>query len=213
MRRNVKVLMNDTIMANGKEAHKQQRAKLGMAFGTAKAIKQLRDEERNAVKAEDILDELSQAQHEVGVATTNLPTQSELHQQIKSSLPLPKYNIDAESPEEVYDLDSIVTQEELNSIPIKDLFSEGTSMEGVQNWLPYNRSDFVNNKVLQITTTPGKKDRKKARLFVYLSFLMAYFCKVKDRDLRSREKLAIALKDPSVAILQGLSDRYTDGNV
>ncbi|CAO3644950.1 unnamed protein product [Cunninghamella blakesleeana] len=213
MRRNVKVLMNDTVMANGIEAHKQQRAKLGMTFGTAKAIKQLRDEERNAVKAEDILDELSQAQHEVGMATTNLPTQSELRQQIKTSLPIPKHNMDAESPEDVYDLDSIVTQEELNSIPIKDLFNEGNSMEGVQNWLPYNRSEYVNNKVLQIITSPGKKDRKKARLFVYLSFLMAYYCKVKNHDLKSREKLAIALKDPSVAILQGLSNRFTDNNV
>ncbi|KAI9306500.1 RNA polymerase I associated factor, A49-like protein [Cunninghamella echinulata] len=212
MRRNVKVLMNDTVMSNNKEAHKEQRAKLGMAFGTAKAIKQLRDEERNAVQADDILDELSQAQHEIGLATSNLPTQSELKQQLKTGLPIPKYNIDATSPEDVYDLDSIVTQEELNSIPIKELLNE-ESMEGVQNWLPYSRSNFVNNKVLQIITTPGKKDRKRARLLVYLSFLMAYYCKIKDRDLKSREKLVVALKDPSAAILQGLSNRYTDGNV
>ncbi|ORZ13612.1 RNA polymerase I associated factor, A49-like protein [Absidia repens] len=211
MRRNVKALANmDTEVINNK-SFKLQRANLGMSFGTAKAKQQLRDEERNMVKAEDILDELSDVQREVGVNTANLPTQTYLRDQVKGSLPLPKYNIDAEAPEDVYDLDSIVTPDELNSIDVKEILKED-SLEGVQNLLPFSRSHFINTKIMQIINSTGKKDRHRLRLLIYLSYLMAYYSRVKRFELSDRERLQNALKNPPSIIIQGLTDRYTENS-
>ncbi|KAI8093094.1 RNA polymerase I associated factor, A49-like protein [Halteromyces radiatus] len=212
MRRKVKALASHDADVIHNKSFKLQRADLGMTFGTAKAKQQLRDEERNMVKTETMLDELADVQREVGIATASLPTQSSLRQQVKSSLPLPSFNMDADSPETAYDLDSIVTQDELNSIDIKDLLKQDT-LESVQNWLPYSRSNIINTKIMQIINSTGKKDRHRARLLVYLSYLMAYNSKVKRNDLLNRERLQDALKNPPSIILQGLTDRYTENSL
>ncbi|KAI8342761.1 RNA polymerase I associated factor, A49-like protein [Chlamydoabsidia padenii] len=211
MRRTVKALSNGTADALHNKSFKLQRTNLGMTFGTAKAKKQLKDEERNVVSAQDMLDELSDVQHQVGINTANLPSQASLRDQVKSGLPLPTFDIHADSPEGVYDLNSIVTPEELNSIDVKDILKEDT-LEGVQNILPFTRSNFINTKIMQIIKSTGKKDRHRLRLLVYLSYLMAYHSRVGKGDLTKRERLQSALKNPPAIIVQGLTDRYTENS-
>ncbi|SAM01306.1 hypothetical protein [Absidia glauca] len=211
MRRSVKALTNANNEAINNKSFKLQRANLGMAFGTAKAIKQLRDEERNKVDAEEMLDELSDVQRQVGVNTVNLPSQASLREQVKSSLPLPSFDINADSPENAYDLNSVVTPDELNSIDVKELLKED-SLEGVQNLLPFSRSNFINTKIMQIINSTGKKDRHRLRLLVYLSYLMAYHSRVRRGDLANRERLLSALNNPPAIIVQGLTDRFTENS-
>lgn len=211
MRRSVKALSNGNGETISNKSFKLQRANLGMTFGTAKAIKQLRDEERNKVDTEEMLDEISDVQRQVGVNTVNLPSQASLREQVKSSLPLPTYDINADSPENAYDLNSVVSPDELNSIDVKELLKED-SLEGVQNLLPFSRSNFINTKVMQIVNSTGKKDRHRLRLLVYLAYLMAYHSRVKRGDLANRERLQSALNNPPAIIIQGLTDRFTENS-
>lgn len=211
MSRSVKALSNEqsgtSTIARGQVA----RAALGLAFGTAKAKQQLKSDERNLVQGKDLQHEMDDLHHEIGKATANIPKKEDMKQSMENSLPVPKYDKDAGSPDEVYDITSIVTEEELHSLNFKALLKE-TSLEGIQTHLPLHDSKFVNSRLLSILGSTGKKDRKRVRMLMYINLLMGYYLRVKPGMLKDRRKVETALKSPSSAILDGLAERYTESN-
>ncbi|KAI8393387.1 RNA polymerase I associated factor, A49-like protein [Radiomyces spectabilis] len=213
MRRKVKALMSSTSeKTSASNTYGQARAALGLAFGTAKAKAQLRDEERNLVKGEELEDVMASIHHEIGKSTANTPSQAELRKEMEKELPIPAHNMEATTPEEAYDISSIVTDDELNAVPVKDLLKE-TTLEGVQNLLPFSLSSFVNDRVMAIIKGSGKKDRKKLRMVVYISYLMAYLRKIRPDDLKQRRRVEAALQNPPSIIVDKLTERFTISNV
>lgn len=211
MSRTVKALSSDMV-ANSTIARGQvARAALGLAFGTAKAKSQLKSDERNLVKGDDLMEEMDNLHSEIGKATVNIPKKDEMKKSMELALPVPEHNMDAESPEEVYDIASIVTDEELQTLNYKELLKE-TSLEGVKNLLAYHESKFVNDRLMSILGSSGKKDRKRVRTLMYINLLMAYYTRVRPSDLKNRRKVEAALKTPSSLVLDGLAERYTESN-
>ncbi|KAI9266390.1 RNA polymerase I associated factor, A49-like protein [Helicostylum pulchrum] len=211
MSRTVKALdteiAGNTTMARGNIA----RTALGLAFGTAKAKQQLKSDERNMVKGDDLMEEMDTLHSEISKATVNIPKKEEMKKSMESELPVPKHNIDAESPEEAYDIESIVTDEELNSLQFKDVLKE-TSLEGIKTHLAYHDSKFVNDRIMSIIGSSGKKDRTRVRKLMYINLLMGYYLRVRPNDLKNRRKVEAALKTPSSIVLDGLAERYTESN-
>ncbi|KAI9358681.1 RNA polymerase I associated factor, A49-like protein [Pilaira anomala] len=211
MNRTVKALEADMVgnstMARGNIA----RAALGLAFGTAKAKQQLKSDERNLVKGEDLMDEMDTLHSEISKATVNIPKKEEMKKSMENALPIPEYNIDAESPEEAYDITSIVTDEELNSLQCKEILKE-TSLEGIKTYLAYHDSKFVNDRIMAIIASSGKKDRNRVRKLMYINLLMGYYLRVRPNDLKNRRKVEAALKTPPSIVLDGLAERYTESN-
>ncbi|KAI7900800.1 RNA polymerase I associated factor, A49-like protein [Cokeromyces recurvatus] len=212
MSRSVKALSSEIATTSRTVQSQVARTSLGLAFGTAKAKQQLKSEERNLVKGEDLANQMDNLHTEIGKATVNIPTKDEMKKDMETALPVPKYNINAESPDEVYDISSIVTDEELQSLNYKELLKE-TSLEGVQNLLAYQNSKFVNDRIMAILGSSGKKDRKRVRTLMYISILMSYYVRVRSSDLKNRRKVEAALKSPSSVIIDGLTERYTESNV
>lgn len=211
MTREVKALANQSqdtsTIARGQVA----RAALGLAFGTAKAKQQLKSDERNLVTGEHLVNEMDDLHSEIGRASVNIPKQEKLRDDLKSELPVPKFNIDASSPDEVYDITSIVTDEELNTMNAKDLLKE-TSLQGIKTHLAYHDSSFVNTRLMAILASPGKKDRVRVRTLMYINLLMAYHLRVRRSDLKDRKRIEAGLKSPSSVVIDGLTERYTEGN-
>ncbi|OAD73903.1 hypothetical protein PHYBLDRAFT_112418, partial [Phycomyces blakesleeanus NRRL 1555(-)] len=213
MTRTVKALSNENISTKtASNAFGAARAALGLAFGTSKAQQDLRNEERNKVEGEELESMMDIMHNEISKATKNTPTQASLRKEMAKDLPIPPHDINAESPEKVYDMEAIVSEEELNATPIKDLLKENT-LEAIQTLLPYNTSDFVNNRLLSILKSSGKKDRKKLRTLVYISYLMAYLCRVRSDDLNKRSKLEVILKGAPSLLIDKMTERYTISNV
>lgn len=211
MNRTVKALQSESSVQGSTARGMAARAALGLAFGTVKAKKQLNSDERNLVTGEQLADEMDNLHSEIGKSTANIPKKDELKKSMETALPVPKHNIEAESPEEAYDLSSIVTDEELNSINPKELLKE-TSLEGVKSHLAYRDSKFINDRLMAIIAASGKKDRKRVRTLMYINILMAYYVRVRASDLKDRRKVETALKNPSSIILDGLAERYTESN-
>lgn len=214
MRQSVKALQSQTVALHTKtENFSAAKAALGLAFGTAKAQKQLKAAERNAVKADQLQDALEDIQHEIG--KTAAPTIEEVKKAMQQGLPIPKHNMDAESPEEAYDLESIVTDNELKAMPVKELYQQN-SLDGIKQVLPYSSSNFVNERILRIVggggTKTSNKDRKTLRRLVYISYLMAYLCKVRPADVKNRRKVEMALRNPPGVITNHLGERYTEND-
>ncbi|RCI04372.1 DNA-directed RNA polymerase I subunit rpa49 [Rhizopus stolonifer] len=209
--RSVKALESESSVNSNVARGQAARAALGQAFGTIKARKQLQSDERNTVTGDQLEEELSNLHTDIGKSTVNIPKKEEMKQSMVSSLPVPKHNLEAESSDEAYDLTSIVSDEELNSINPKELLKE-TSLEGVKSHLAYRDSKFINDRLMSIIAASGKKDRKRVRTLMYINILMAYFVRVRSFDLKDRRKVDAALKNPSSVILDGLAERYTESN-
>ncbi|KAI7863471.1 RNA polymerase I associated factor, A49-like protein [Spinellus fusiger] len=213
MQRTVKALSAEpSTTKTDSNAFGAARAALGLAFGTSKAQKILRNEERNKVEGESLEPVLDMMHREINKASENTPTQASMRKEMTKDLPIPAFNAEADSPELVYDINSIVSEEELIATPIKDLLKE-TTMEGIQTLLPYIGSSFVNSRVLSLLKSSGKKDRKRLRTIVYISYLMAYLCKVRPHDLEKRSKIELALKGAPSLLIDKMTERYTISNV
>ncbi|OBZ83697.1 DNA-directed RNA polymerase I subunit rpa49 [Choanephora cucurbitarum] len=212
MARTVKALTNESMLPNAAIARGQlARTALGLAFGTAKAKQQLKSDERNLVKGDDLMEEMDNLHTEINKATGSIPKKEEIKQSLEQSLPVPKHNVDAESPDEVYDIGSIVTEEELQSLNYKELLKQ-TSLDDVKALLAYHDSKFINDRLMAILGSTGKKDRKRVRTLMYINLLMGYYVRVRPGDLKNRRKVEAALKSPSSLILDGLAERYTEAN-
>lgn len=211
MARSVKALDGDHIGNTTAARGNIARTALGLAFGTAKAKQQLKSDERNLVEGADLMEEMDTLHSEISRATVNIPKKEEMKGSMESELPVPKHNAEAESPDDVYDITSIVTDEELNSLSYKDLLKE-TSLEGVKSHLAYHDSKFINDRLMAIIGSSGKKDRNRVRKLMYINLLMGYYLRVRPGDLRNRRKIEAALKTPSSIILDGLAERYTESD-
>lgn len=211
MARSVKALDADHLGSSTIARGNIARTALGLAFGTAKAKQQLKSDERNLVQGADLMEEMDTLHSEISRATVNIPKKEEMKKAMESELPVPKHNMEAESPDDVYDIISIVTDEELNSLPCKELLKE-TSLEGVQSHLAYHDSKFINDRLMSIIGSSGKKDRNRVRKLMYINLLMGYYLRVRPNDLKNRRKVEAALKTPSSMVLDGLAERYTESN-
>jgi DNA-directed RNA polymerase I subunit RPA49 len=211
MNRTVKALESDLNSASTIARGQIARTALGLAFGTAKAKQQLKSDERNLVKGDDLMEEMDSLHTEISKATVNIPKKEEMKKSMEMALPIPGHNMEAESPDEVYDIPSIVTDEELNTMPYKELLKE-TSLEGVKGFLAYHDSKFINDRLMSILGTSGKKDRIRVRKLMYINLLMGYYLRVRASDLKNRRKVEAALKTPSSIVLDGLAERYTEAN-
>lgn len=211
MKRSVKALQSAQDSSSRSDTgFAQAKASLGMAFGTAKAKKQIKETERNAVKGQHLENDLPDIHTEINKIEG--PTQEDIKQSMQSSLPIPPPNMEAETPQEAYDISNVVTSEELRQVPIKEILKT-ESFNDLKQLLPYAGSKFVNDRLMNIIKAPGKKDRQAVRSLVYISYLQAYLLNLKPFDVKTRRKVESAMKNPPAMIVDRIQERYTDNNV
>jgi len=78
------------------------------------------------------------------------------------------------TPDDIYNLDDIISPEKLNVVLIKDVLKI-TNRKELQKQLPYTLSGFFNSLILSNVTSKGRVDRKQVDILVYISCLMAYY--------------------------------------
>lgn len=210
MKRSVKALQSTESNSRSDTTFAQAKASLGMAFGTAKAKKQIKETERNAVKGQHLENDLPDIHTEIN--KYDGPTQEDIQRSMQLDLPIPPPNMEAETPQEAYDISTIVTDEELRQVPIKDIL-KAESFNDLKQLLPYAASKFVNDRLMNIIKAQGKKDRQAVRTLVYISYLQAYLLNLKPFDVKTRRKVESAMKNPPAMIIDRIQERYTDNNV
>lgn len=210
MKRSVKALQSSESNSRSDTTFAQAKASLGMAFGTAKAKKQIKETERNAVKGQHLENDLPDIHTEIN--KYDGPTQEDIQRSMQLDLPIPPPNMEAETPQEAYDISTIVTDEELRQVPIKDIL-KAESFNDLKQLLPYAASKFVNDRLMNIIKAQGKKDRQAVRTLVYISYLQAYLLNLKPFDVKTRRKVESAMKNPPAMIIDRIQERYTDNNV
>ncbi|CAO3667822.1 unnamed protein product [Umbelopsis vinacea] len=208
MHRTVKALKGLKSQATAKNSFLEAKNALGDTFGTKKARQQIRSAERNEVKAEALgLDVVSTMQNEIDEAAQAVPTMDEIKEDQEKERPVPPYDASATAPADIYNLDDIISPEELNAVPIKDIL-KCTNLQEIQEHLPYTLSEFVNSRLLSIVASKGKVDRKQVRILVYISYLMAYY-QMRPMMAGKRDQINTTLYNPPAAIVDRMLERYT----
>lgn len=204
----------------------QQKAALGSAFGTRKAIKNLRTQERNKLSESSFgvgaqsTDLQSHLQASIAAASVSLPTAQAVEEAANSSRPIPPFNLDAATPNDVYDLSAVVSTSELNAVAKLHDFLAAPGFKERNALLPYRRSHFISTKLRQIlpardsveghVPNPGKKDRERLQLAIHLSYLFAFRQAARPGPGGiERAKVAEKLGNPSNAVVEALMERYT----
>ena len=99
-----------------------------MAFGTRKAQSTLTSREINKINVTDMDKSVSNAiVSQVEENTKDMPTTVELGKSLQDERPVPKHNLGATKPEEVYKREDIISEEEWAGIWINDWVKNGTA--------------------------------------------------------------------------------------
>ncbi|GAA6020401.1 hypothetical protein JCM10207_002095 [Rhodosporidiobolus poonsookiae] len=203
-----------------------QKAALGSAFGTKKAIKQLRAQERNKLNetsfgvGAQMSGLQSHLQASIAASSASLPSAQAVEDLANEKRPIPPFNAAAKAPADVYDLDAVVSPAELNTIDLSAFISLPGFKERNQ-LLPYRRAQFVATKLRQIlparasvegaVPNPSKKDRERLKLVIHLSYLFAFRQAARPGQPIDRAKLVEKLGKPSNTVVDALLERYTEG--
>ncbi|KAF2226122.1 RNA polymerase I associated factor, A49-like protein [Elsinoe ampelina] len=98
----------------------KQREELGLEFGTKKAKKAIASKTVNAITGDSAKGVEQAILGDVGDAATAAPAKSERDDEILKAKPIPKPNLEAESPEKVYPITQMIHPGDLRSLTVKD---------------------------------------------------------------------------------------------
>lgn len=166
----------------------QQKALLGTTFGTKKAIRSINAQARNKLDSTSFgtagatVGLQALLRDSISTSTEALPTSVQIEHAANMSRPIPPPNLAATRPDDVYAVESVVSDAELARIDLDAFLATQGSKERNQ-LLPYRRSQFVTNRMRDLipnraddapAPSLGKKDRLRLKLLVHISHLFAF---------------------------------------
>ena len=209
---------------NGNESDKDTpnnlsaRSKLGLAFGTKKSQKAIRAKTANAIKASPtksssqtaenarVLDPLtsalvsSMAQH-----TSSMPTREQMQADIDQNKPIPKPNMAAELPEEVYPIEQLVGGTNvLRNMNVQELMDRVNAGEDVRT-----KSLFVSNRLRAVVQSDEVKRVKTLR---YLLLLVEWYkgLRVGPKRVKKVPKEESWMEQYGSEVVRGVGSRFAE---
>ncbi|OAV92855.1 hypothetical protein, variant [Puccinia triticina 1-1 BBBD Race 1] len=188
------------------------RSTLGTTFGTKKARRAIQAAARNKVDPETMTHLERQITTAIAEDSSCLPSAAVQAQEIDANRPIPAYNINATEPKDIYLLSDVVTNAELNSIPLGPILNARTAQEAAR-LLPSSHSSFtmIRLEALWKRCPDGKldkKDTKRLRILVYINYLIT----IRRHHKLTADSLArrLGLDKDSPAIVDGILARFTE---
>ena len=194
------------------------RSKLGLAFGTKKSQKAIRALTTNAIKASPTksnsqtaengrtLDPLtsalvsSMAQH-----TSSMPTREQMQADIDQNKPIPKPNIAAELPGEVYPIEQLVGGTNvLRNMNVQELMNKVNAGEDVRT-----KSLFVSNRLRAVVQSD---DVKRVKTLRYLLLLVEWYkgLRVGPKRVKKVPKEESWMEQYGSEVVRGVGRRFAE---
>ncbi|KIJ47295.1 hypothetical protein M422DRAFT_164274, partial [Sphaerobolus stellatus SS14] len=188
------------------QGHAQAKNTLGDAFGSKKAQQAIRAKERNRVDVAAMESVAAHLQNSIEANTESLPTKEEAKEAMDESRPIPRYNLHAGSPDQVYALHDIISEAELNSIQIGQMLSASDENSRI-SCLPYQRSSWINQH-LKTEFLASKPNKTNIKILFYLSAMFLF------RNVSVRDKAHAQKRMPTIPndVLDGLISHFTESD-
>ena len=209
---------SDKNMMNGVTA----RSNLGLAFGTKKSQKAIRALTTNAIKASPTkskshtsetgrtLDPLSSAVvSSMNQSTFSMPTREQMQAEIDQNKPIPRPNLSAEHPAEVYPIEQLVGGDNiLRYMNVQELMDKVRAGEDVRT-----KSLFVSNRLRAVVQSD---DVKRVRTLRYLLLLLEWYRGLKSASKGAKKvprdgEMGQLMEQYGSEIVRGLGRRFAEG--
>ncbi|KAF8525699.1 Rpa49 subunit specific to nuclear RNA polymerase I [Gautieria morchelliformis] len=201
--RDVKALRSLDPIATGSQERLQARNLLGEAFGSKKAKQAIRAMERNRVDVSAMEGVANHLQDSIEAATWNLPSREAAKVAADENRPIPRYNVHAKSSDEVYALHDIVSETELNSVPLGRLMSAPEDQRIA--WLPYTRSAWINQH-LSNEFNERKPKMSNLKILFYISSMFLF----RKAPVGDKARLQKRMSSVPNEIIEGLLAKFAE---
>ena len=177
------------------------RNNLGLTFGTKKSQKAIRSlTENNIVSTPSrpgpALDPLASAvMDSMAASIADMPSRETMQAEATSNKPIPKPNLKAETPAEVYTLDDLVGLKTLRSMQVKEWIDKENAGEEITT-----RSRFVSARIVRMVKAEEVKELKALK---YLLLLIEWYLASKKTGQGSRATLKVPEKEQWETVLPG----------
>ncbi len=197
------------------------RSNLGLAFGTKKSQKAIRAITVNAIKASPTksksqtsgagraLDPLASAVvSSMAQFTSSMPTREQMQADIDENKPIPKPNLAAETPAEVYPVEQLVGGTDiLKNMHVQQLIKRMKAGEDIQT-----RSLFVSNRLRAVVQSD---DVKRVKTLRYLQLLLEWHKGLKPgsrgvRKVPKDEEMGPLMEQYGSEVVRGVGRRFAE---
>ena len=197
------------------------RSNLGLAFGTKKSQKAIRALTVNAIKASPTksksqtpgagraLDPVASAVvSSMAQFTSSMPTREQMQADINENKPIPKPNLAAETPAEVYPVEQLVGGTNiLRDMQVQQLMKRMKAGEDVQT-----RSLFVSNRLRAVVQSD---DVKRVKTLRYLQLLLEWYKGLKvglrgARKVPKDEEMGPLIEQYGSEVVRGVGRRFAE---
>ncbi|KAI8621093.1 RNA polymerase I associated factor, A49-like protein [Chytriomyces sp. MP71] len=145
---------------------------LGETFGTIKRKQAIRATERNKVKVDSLMDAEQVIKNVIDDSSALLPTQEDMKQEQDANRLIPPYNMEAASPADVYNINTIMSKAELDTIDVSHILEMQFKEDLEAELKKVQTSSWVNAKILECLM--GKADPQRIRKLVYILYMMKF---------------------------------------
>ena len=174
---------------------------LGLTFGTKKSQKAIRSLTENNIvptksKPGAALDPLASAiMDSMAASIADMPSRETMQAEATSNKPIPKPNLEAEKPAEVYTLDDLVGLQALRSMQVKEWIDKENDGEEITT-----RSRFVSARIVRIVRAEEVKELKALK---YLLLLIEWYWALTKTGQGSSATLKVPEKEQWGTVLPG----------
>jgi DNA-directed RNA polymerase I subunit RPA49 len=183
-----------------------QRHNLGMEFGTKKAKKMITSLAENAILAANKPSAATKAlMTSIGENIADMPTAEELAEAAEASKPRPRANIAAKEPVDVYPIETLIDEDTLYHIDIRDWLDATKQKKGVTT-----TSRYVSRRIQSVIQI-AEEDPTKLKVLKYMLMVIEFFQalkKSKNGKLVPSYEVLKALKHPGF-MMDGIRKRFS----
>ncbi|KAI9700300.1 MAG: DNA-directed RNA polymerase I subunit rpa49 [Candelina mexicana] len=168
-----------------KLSNQTARQNLGMEFGTKKAKKAIASQTENAISPSKpratspggsqrpaIQDAATKALLDaMADSTDHMATRAELQSAVDEAKPRPKANLAARTPADVYPVESLVGEETMAALTVKDWQDKVAAGEAVTGL----KSRYVSQRLQKVATSSGSGRVVRLKVLRYISLLLDFY--------------------------------------
>ncbi|KAJ3136996.1 histone methyltransferase set2 [Physocladia obscura] len=145
---------------------------LGEMFGTIKKKKAIAAMERNKVKHESLVTAVDVFSARIDESNELLPTEDVIKSEIDANRLIPPFNADAAVPANVYNISSIMSNSELDTISVDHILAMQYKEDLEEELNKVYSSGWVFNKIFE--ALQSKPEKRHLQKLVYILFMMKF---------------------------------------
>jgi DNA-directed RNA polymerase I subunit RPA49 len=196
-----------------RQTYSSMRLALGQEFGTKKAKKVIADQTVNAINQRRVgetapsVNAAEQAQlDQLNIKTENMLTKEEAQQEIDASKPRPVADLQASNKEDVYPIENLVSEDDLQIVQVADWQAAAKSGQNTKLSMRY-----VARRMNRVATM--NKDATKLRLLKYMYIGLTWYTALEPnrgaKKVPHGDKLREKVDAPG-SIFKSLQQQFTD---